>query len=122
MFFQFQPIVLGSHAAKAWFYADRSPNGGGVAESPSQYRPRHPERSAFCQFFETHFDSYVGASRSRESRAAAGPELGPQRRGGRSNTAASGSWPLVRSATGSTALTLSASSYAARLALPFTHK
>jgi hypothetical protein len=43
----------------------KTPAGGIVAESPSQYRPRHPERSAFYQLFENHFDSYVRAYEER---------------------------------------------------------
>jgi hypothetical protein len=30
-----------------------------IAEGPAQYRPRHPERTAFYQLFEDHFDRYV---------------------------------------------------------------
>lgn len=74
MFFQLQPIALGSHAAEAYICADKGPNGGGVAESPSQYRPRHPERSAFYQLFETHFDSYVRVYEERFE-----PRSGPLR-------------------------------------------
>ena len=42
MFFQLQPITLGSDAAEAYLCTDQAPNGGTVAESTSQYRPRHP--------------------------------------------------------------------------------
>jgi hypothetical protein len=74
MFFQLQPIALGSHKAKAYFGTDRDPTGGTVAESPSQYRPRHPERSAYYQLFETHFDRYVRAYEERFE-----PRSGPLR-------------------------------------------
>ena len=74
MFFRLQPITLGSHAAEAYLCTDQDPNGGTVAESPSQYRPRHPERTAFYQLFETHFDSYVRAYEERFE-----PRSGPLR-------------------------------------------
>ena len=45
-----------------------------IAEAPAQYRPRHPERSAFYQLFEDHFDSYV---RGYEERFE--PRSGPLR-------------------------------------------
>jgi hypothetical protein len=61
VFFRLQPIILGSHAAEVYLCTDRDPNGGIIAESPSQYRPRHPEQTVFYQLFETHFDSYVRA-------------------------------------------------------------
>ena len=41
---------------------------------PSQYRPRHPERSAFYHLFENHFDSYVRAYEERFE-----PQSGPLR-------------------------------------------
>jgi hypothetical protein len=72
--FGLQPITLGLHAAGTYLCADLGPNGGNVAESPSQYRPRHPERSAFYQLFETHFDSYVRAYEERFE-----PRSGPLR-------------------------------------------
>ena len=59
MFFRLQTIALGSYAAEAHLWAAQDRGGESAAESPSQYRPRHPERSAFYQLFETHFDSYV---------------------------------------------------------------
>ena len=41
-----------------------------VAEPLPQYRPRHPECSAFYQLFETCFDSYVHGYQERfESRS-----------------------------------------------------
>ena len=67
-----QPIVPDSCAAKAYECTDA--DRGTVAESPSQYRPRHPERSAFYQLFETHFDSYVRAYEERFE-----PRWGPLR-------------------------------------------
>ena len=45
-----------------------------ISESPAEYRPRHPERSAFYQLFETHFDSYVHAYEERFE-----PQSGPLR-------------------------------------------
>jgi hypothetical protein len=72
MFFQLQPIALDT--ADPYLYEDWDPNGGRIAESPSQYRPRHPERSAFYQLFETHFDNYVRAYEERFE-----PRSGPLR-------------------------------------------
>jgi hypothetical protein len=37
----------------------------GLSRNPRRNRPRHPERSAFYQLFETHFDSYVRAYEER---------------------------------------------------------
>ena len=74
MFFRPQLIILGSLAAEPYYGADEDAGGGIVAESPSQYRPRHPERSAFYQLFENHFDSYV---RTYEERFE--PQSGPLR-------------------------------------------
>ena len=45
-----------------------------IAEAPAQYRPRHPERTAFYQLFEDHFDRYV---RGYEERFE--PRSGPLR-------------------------------------------
>jgi hypothetical protein len=72
--FQPQPIILGSLVAQPYHYADEDAEGGTVAESTPQYRPRHPERSAFYQLFETHFDSYVRAYEERFE-----PRSGPLR-------------------------------------------
>jgi hypothetical protein len=76
MFFQSQPVIL--DAGETCFYADQDLDGGiaaeCVAEATSQYRPRHPERTALYQLFETHFDSYV---RSYEERFEA--HCGPLR-------------------------------------------
>jgi hypothetical protein len=70
MSFRLQPIILASNAAEAYLCTDQGPNGGIVAEAPAQYRPRHPERTAFYQLFETHFDSYIRAYEERfESRS-----------------------------------------------------
>jgi hypothetical protein len=74
MSFRLQPIVLGFRASEACLCPDGYPAGGTIAESPPQYRPRHPERSAFYQLFETHFESYV---RSYEERFE--PHSGPLR-------------------------------------------
>ena len=60
-----QTIALVSYPDEACIYANEERSSGIVAESPSQYRPRHPERSAFYQLFETHFDSYVRAYEER---------------------------------------------------------
>ena len=65
MSFRLQAIVLGFHASESCLCPNADPVGGTIAESPSQYRPRHPERSAFYQLFETHFDSYVRAYEKR---------------------------------------------------------
>jgi len=73
MFLPQQPIVVwaeaggflsGSEDAGAWI----------VAEPPAPYKPRHPERTAFYQLFETHFDSYVQAYEERFE-----PRSGPLR-------------------------------------------
>jgi hypothetical protein len=53
MFFQHERIIIGSLGA------EEDAEGGSVAEPAPQYRPRHPERSAFYQLFDGHFDSYV---------------------------------------------------------------
>jgi len=74
MSFRCQPIVLGSHAVEAYLCADQDPNGGVVSEPTPQYRPRHPERTAFYQLFETHFDSYIRAYEERFE-----PHSGPLR-------------------------------------------
>jgi hypothetical protein len=65
MSFRLQPVILGSLAAQPYDCAEEDAAGGIVAESPSQYRPRHPERSAFYQLFKNHFDSYVRAYEER---------------------------------------------------------
>jgi hypothetical protein len=74
MFFRAQLIILGSLAGKPHYGADEDAGGGIVAESPSQYRPRHPERSAFYHLFENRFDSYVRAYEERFE-----PQSGPLR-------------------------------------------
>jgi len=56
MFFRPQSVILGSLAAQAYCCAEEDVARWMVAESPSQYHPRHPERSAFYQLFETHFE------------------------------------------------------------------
>jgi len=40
-------------------FAAEDPAGSLVAEAPAQYKPRHPERTAFYRLFEDHFDGYV---------------------------------------------------------------
>jgi hypothetical protein len=72
--FRLQPIALGFHASETCLCANGDPTDGIVAESPSQYHPRHPERSAFYQLFETHDDSYVRAHEERFE-----PRSGPLR-------------------------------------------
>jgi hypothetical protein len=75
MSFRPQPIIHGSLAARPYYRAaDEDADAGSVAESPSQYRPRHPERSAFYQLFETQFDGYVRAYEERFE-----PHSGPLR-------------------------------------------
>jgi hypothetical protein len=36
-----------------------------IWESPTEYRPRHPERTSVYQLFQDHFDSYVQAYEER---------------------------------------------------------
>jgi hypothetical protein len=69
-----QTIAPISYADETYLCAVGAHSGGIVAESPSQYRPRHPECSAFYQLFETHFDSYVRAYEERFE-----PHSGPLR-------------------------------------------
>jgi hypothetical protein len=70
MFLQPPPIILRSLAAQPYHCSDEDADGGTVAESTPQYRPRHPECSAFYQLFETCFDSYVHGYEERfESRS-----------------------------------------------------
>ena len=45
-----------------------------IAEGAAQYRPRHPERTAFYLLFQDHFDSYVRAYEERFE-----PRYGPLR-------------------------------------------
>jgi len=68
-----QPVLACCDIAQAPFAAE-DPAGSLIAEGPAQYRPRHPERSAFYQLFEDHFDSYV---RGYEERFE--PRSGPLR-------------------------------------------
>jgi hypothetical protein len=72
--FRPQPIIHGSFAGKTYYDADENAASRFIAESQSQYRPRHPERSAFYQLFETHFDGYVRAYEERFD-----PRSGPLR-------------------------------------------
>jgi hypothetical protein len=65
MSFRLQTTAFGSYAAEAYIGAAQDRHGWIIAESSTQYRPRHPERSAFYQLFETHFDSYVRAYEER---------------------------------------------------------
>jgi len=74
MLFPLPTIALVSCPDEAFVCADGLPGSWIIAESPSQYRPRHPERSAFHQLFETHFDSYVRAYEERFE-----PSSGPLR-------------------------------------------
>ncbi len=68
-----QPLVAccGGDLAR---FAGEYRGGGLIAEAPAQYRPRHPERTAYYQLFEDHFDSYV---RGYEERFE--PRSGPLR-------------------------------------------
>ena len=68
-----QPVPAYCGIVQAPFAAE-DPGGSLVAETPAPYRPRHPERTAFYQLFEDHFDSYV---RSYEERFE--PRSGPLR-------------------------------------------
>jgi hypothetical protein len=72
--FRPQPITAGLLAIEPYDRAQQDSAGWMVAESPPQYRPRHPERSALYQLFETHFDSYVRAYEERFE-----PRSGPLR-------------------------------------------
>ena len=72
--FRPQPITAGLLATEPYYRAEEDSAGWIVAESPPQYRPRHPERSALYQRFETHFDSYVRAYEERFE-----PRSGPLR-------------------------------------------
>jgi hypothetical protein len=74
MFFRPQPIILDSHTDEKYLCASQDTNGESVSESASQYKPRHPERTAFYQLFETHLDSYVRAYEERFE-----PHSGPLR-------------------------------------------
>ena len=68
------PIALGPLAVHPYGCAQEDAAGCVVAESPPQYCPRHPERSAFYRLFETHVDSYVRAYEERFE-----PRSGPLR-------------------------------------------
>jgi len=59
-----QPVLAWCHIAQAPFAAE-DPAGSLIAEGPAQYRPRHPEQTAFYQLFEDHFDRYVRAYEER---------------------------------------------------------
>jgi hypothetical protein len=72
--FRLQTIALISYADEAYPCPAGGRRSGIVAESRSQYNPRHPERSAFYQLFETHFDSYIRAYEERFE-----PRSGPLR-------------------------------------------
>jgi hypothetical protein len=54
--------------------AEEHPAGRLIAEAPAQYRPRHPEKTAFYRMFQDHFDSYVRAYEERFE-----PRSGPLR-------------------------------------------
>jgi hypothetical protein len=56
---QLPTVAPVSYPGESSAYADGAAGGWIIAESLSQYRPRHPEHSAFYQLFETHFDNYV---------------------------------------------------------------
>ncbi len=47
MFFRLQPITAGLLVTEPYYRAQEDAAGWMVAESPPQYRPRHPEHSAF---------------------------------------------------------------------------
>jgi len=71
---QLPTIASVSYQGEASAYTDGAAGGWIIAESLSQYRPRHPEHSAFYQLFETHFDNYVWAYEERFE-----PTSGPMR-------------------------------------------
>jgi hypothetical protein len=54
--------------------AGEDTGGSLIAETPAQYRPRHPEKTAFYRLFQDHFDSYVRAYEERFE-----PRSGPLR-------------------------------------------
>jgi hypothetical protein len=54
-----QPVLVWSYAFEDLFFGANNSAGWIISESAPEYRPRHPERSAFYQLFENHFDSYV---------------------------------------------------------------
>ena len=58
VFFPSQAIAPGSLADELYYGSDTDAYWGRVAESPAQYRPRNPERSAFYQLFDNYFDRY----------------------------------------------------------------
>jgi len=68
-----RPVLACCGIAQAPFAAE-DPAGSLIAEAPPQYRPRHPERTAFYQLFEGHFDSYVRCYEERFE-----PRSGPLR-------------------------------------------
>lgn len=70
MFCHLLTVAPVSCLGEAVVYADRAGDGWIIAESLSQYRPRHPEGSTFYQLFETHFDNYVRAYEERFERAS----------------------------------------------------
>ncbi len=69
-----QPPIVASPDAEGWLRRHEHPGGWIVAESPAQYKARHPERTAFYRLFETRFDNYL---RSYEERFE--PRAGPLR-------------------------------------------
>ena len=54
-----QPIIVWLYAFEELFFGANNSAGWIISESAPEYRPRHPECSAFYQLFENHFDSYV---------------------------------------------------------------
>jgi len=68
-----QPVLTCYGIAQAPLVGEDA-SGSLVAEAAAQYKPRHPERTAFYQLFEDHFDRYV---RSYEERFE--PRSGPLR-------------------------------------------
>ena len=66
--------VLACYAIVQAPFVGEDASGSLIAEAPAQYRPRHPERTAFYQLFEDRFDSYV---RNYEERFE--PRSGPLR-------------------------------------------
>ena len=66
--------VLTCRGIASGLVAGEDPGASLIAEAPAQYRPRHPEKTAFYRLFQDHFDSYVRAYEQRFE-----PRSGPLR-------------------------------------------
>jgi len=69
-----QAIVVWPYASEDRSFHANDPAGWMISECVPQYRPRHPEQTAFYQLFENHFDSYVRCYEERFE-----PRSGPLR-------------------------------------------